>query len=101
MGRNNVNFTSVRLNIPYEVRVLDQNPTYRKPAYPQRQTPQRQETPRQDYAEQSGRSEGGRYRVDPHIQRRPPAQSQEDFARGDRMPDFLRDDDDDPHKPPF
>lgn len=96
-GRNNNTFTSIKLNIPYDQRVLNQNPVYRKPGYPQRQ--QREEPQRQGYGEQSGRSEGGRYRADPP-KPAPQRQTQEEFARGDRMPDFLRDDDD-PNAPPF
>jgi hypothetical protein len=108
-GRNNNTFTSIKINIPYDQRVLNQNPTYRaRPNFnAQRREPdeprQREHTAtRGGYAEQS-RGEttpGGRFRTDPP---RPPARqtSQEEFARGDRMPDFLRDDDDDPTKPPF
>ena len=105
-GRNNNTFTSVRINIPYKVRMEEtSNPVYRKPSYGQRpqafREPQREQT-RGDYGEQSRGepSPGGRYRTEPQRQA-PSRQTQEEFARGDQMPDFLRDDDDDPHKPPF
>lgn len=103
-GRNNNTFTSVKINIPYNVRMEEtSNPVYRKPSYQPRQAPQR-EAPigRSGYAEQS-RGEptpGGRFRTDPP-RPAPQRQTQEEFAKGDQMPDFLRDDDYDPHKPPF
>jgi hypothetical protein len=99
-GRNNNTFTSIKLNIPYDQRVLNQNPTYRKQGFSARPVERREEPQRQGYGEQSGRSEGGRYRTDPP-RPAPQRQTQEEFARGDRMPSFLNDEDDDPNAPPF
>lgn len=79
ISRSNTNFTSVKINIPYEVRMEEGgNPTYR----PGRRPPQQQQ---RSYSQQSGRTE-----------RRPAPKRDEDFSRGDSMPDFLRDDDDEP-----
>jgi hypothetical protein len=98
MSRNNNNFTSVSINIPYGERIQGQNPTYRSQPgrpnangrerpMPQRQSynqgtqqtrsPQRQSV-RQNYAEQSR------------------GMSDREFKAGDRMPDFS-----DPNAPPF
>jgi hypothetical protein len=63
------------------------NPTYRQPRPNFNRRQEERQPVRQNYAERSGRTD-----------RRPPRQD-DDFARGDRMPDFLRDDDD--NEPPF
>jgi hypothetical protein len=106
ISRNNTSFTSVKINIPYSVRMEEQgNPTYQaRPRYnQQRNEPRPEPRPRRDnyddemdvrqqasqparrggYAEQSGRD-------------RPQRMSDEDFKRGDSMPDWLRDKDDVP-----
>lgn len=90
ISRDNTNFTSISIAIPYSVRMEEQgNPTYRSRPGPQRRDdrhaspqPQRRSS---SYAEQSGRSDR---RYD---ERNPPPR--------DDVPDFMRDDDDD--APPF
>jgi hypothetical protein len=96
ISRNNTNFTSLKINIPYNVRMEEQgNPTYRaRPNFnkrPQRQRDDDRGDPQGNrYSQQSGR--GG--------SRNAPPRRDDDFAKGDSMPDFLRDDDGD-EEPPF
>jgi hypothetical protein len=110
ISRNNTSFTSIKINIPYAVRQEEEgNQTMKaRPRYAsqgaRRNEPRDAPRPRRDnyddemdvrqqapqparrggYAEQTGRD-------------RPQRQSDEDFKRGDSMPDWLRDKD----EPPF
>ena len=105
ISRNNTNFTSLKINIPYAVRMEEGgNPVYRqtggRPNFNRRQDDrqdQRQPQSRgNSYAQASGRTDR------PEPQGRKAPQHDDEFSRGDRMPDFLRDrDDDDPNAPPF
>ena len=109
MSRNNTNFTSLKVNIPYAVRMEEGNPTYREPDHRPVRRDERQlysqpqrAMRKNSYAEQSGRGEPQKenriYRTkEVTLRPGPKRQDDDDFARGDQMPDFLRDDND----PPF
>lgn len=123
-SRDNVNYLSLKAQVPYEIRQQDpafqQNQTYRpkqnfnpnrrdngtpdeRAQYgprdsgngnPDRQDDYNPPLPRSQYAEARGRD--GRSTSPP---RQSPSDGYDEFKAGDRMPDFMRDDDD--NAPPF
>ena len=111
ISRNNTSFTSLKINIPYGVRMEEQgNPTYQQrpnyqqrqpaPQYQQRQAPPPRQNVRQNYAEQSGRAPPPRD-LPPLPRFGGSGQTDPEFARGDRMPDFGTYRNSDPNAPPF
>jgi hypothetical protein len=102
ISRNNTNYESIAINIPYNVRMEEGgNPTYRS----QRGGGRRYSQPQRRRDDDRGDPQGNRYSQQScrgrYDERNPPPRRNDDdeFSRGDRMPDFLRDDDDD--APPF
>lgn len=98
ISRDNTSITSIKINIPYKVRQEEEgNQTFRRPSYPNRGQPaygrerdtrqEERDESRNSYREQSAGTSRGSGR--PVGER----SITEEFARGDRMPDFLRDDD--------
>jgi hypothetical protein len=110
-AQSGVNFLSLKVQTPYAERQQNfgdqqQNPQYRpQQGYQRRPAGDREERAQYGNLPQSSaqrqqndyqQASGGRY---PNQRQRPAPISDEEFKAGDRMPDFMRDDNDDP--PPF
>jgi hypothetical protein len=99
-AQSGTNFVSLKINIPYAER-QQENPQYRPQNNYQRRPPQGEREERAQYgppqrqAPNAYAQQSGRYQTAPQRQA-PQGPSQEEFERGDRMPDFMRDQDEIP-----